>query len=48
MDEMLNEILPDDWCGDSETLTCPCGHLIEWDGECPDGCVSPLKKMGMI
>lgn len=38
----------EDWEGDTETLTCPCGYVIEHDGRCPDGCVSPLRVMGMI
>lgn len=27
---------------------CPCGNLVEDDGECPSGHVSPLRRMGMI
>lgn len=29
-------------------LICPCGHTIEQDGRCPDGCVSPLRAAGLI
>ncbi len=29
-------------------LICPHGHLIEQDGRCPEGCVSPLLTMGLI
>lgn len=33
---------------DEVTLTCPHGATIEWDGQCPQGCVSPLRVLGMI
>ena len=33
---------------DESTLSCPHGHTIEWDGSCPDGCVSPLLELGLI
>jgi hypothetical protein len=33
---------------DEATLICPHGHAIEWDGECPEGCVSPLDELGVI
>lgn len=46
--DQLNDVLPDEWSGDDVTLTCPHGHRIEHDGECPDGCVSPLREMGLI
>jgi len=45
---MLEEIIAtcDGWetdgYGDSSCLVCPHGHVIEQDGECPDGCISPL------
>lgn len=29
-------------------LICPCGHTIEQDGQCPDGCISPLRTNGLI
>lgn len=29
-------------------LICPCGYTIEQDGRCPDGCVSPLRQLGLI
>lgn len=54
IEEMLEELLPEDWEHDADmygmsfTLTCPHGHQIEQDGECPEGCVSPLREMGMI
>ena len=48
----LEDILPEDWTTDgygmSSNLVCPHGHVIEQDGNCPDGCISPLKQMGMI
>jgi hypothetical protein len=31
-----------------DTVICPCGNEIELDGRCPEGCVSPLRSMGMI
>ena len=33
---------------DEVTLGCPCGDTIEWDGRCPQGCVSPLRTLGLI
>jgi len=24
------------------TLICPCGHRVEDDGRCPNGCESPI------
>ncbi len=38
----------DGWEADEDLLVCPHGHLVEQDGECPEGCVSPLKVMGLI
>lgn len=29
-------------------LRCPHGHRIEMDGDCPEGCKSPLKQEGLI
>lgn len=50
MRELLEEILPAGWeaghYGDS--VICPCGNEIELDGECFNGCVSPLLDMGLI
>jgi hypothetical protein len=37
-----------DGYGYDSNLICPCGDTIELDGECPQGCVSPLIQMGMI
>lgn len=48
MDELIAEVLPDDWEVHDEILTCPHGHRIELDGNCPDGCVSPLREQGLI
>lgn len=54
MDEILRMIEEMGWDHDAGTygldfnLTCPCGHTIEQDGTCPDGCVSPLRTMGLI
>lgn len=47
-DDVLHALLPDDWDGDDDVLTCPCGYTIELDGACPEGCVSPLREMGLI
>ena len=48
-DDMLSAFLPRDWMTDGmEGLICPCGHDVEQDGMCPDGCVSPLLTMGLI
>jgi hypothetical protein len=43
-------ILPDGWqqSADGVVLICPHGHRIAQDGECPDGCVSPLREQGLI
>ena len=30
------------------SIDCPCGYTIELDGECPDGCVSAVRQLGMI
>lgn len=57
MDELaehLDEILPWGWHHNADTyglsfnLVCPHGHPIEQDGECPDGCVSPLVEAGIL
>lgn len=42
--------LPEGWEYDSsgDSLICPCGDEIELDGSCPDGCVSPLRALGLI
>lgn len=31
-----------------DMLICPCGSLVELDGSCPDGHVSPMRQAGMI
>jgi hypothetical protein len=51
--DMTAEILAaegyDDWeVEDDSVLRCPCGHLVEYDGACPSGHVSPLREVGMI
>jgi hypothetical protein len=48
MNELLEILGADDWEGDMDALTCPCGYTIELDGRCPDGCVSPLIAGGVI
>jgi hypothetical protein len=37
-----------DGFGMSANLICPCGIVIEQDGRCPNGHVSPLIEMGLI
>lgn len=47
--DMLEDLLPEGWYVESESvLICPHGHPIELDGKCPEGCVSPLRKLGII
>lgn len=53
MDDLtLESILPEGWetdgFGIDSCLICPCGYTIEQDGKCPEGCVSPLRTMGLI
>ena len=51
LQEILDSIAPGWEAQDSfddSALICPCGHVIEQDGKCPEGCVSPLRAMGMI
>lgn len=51
---LLTELLPEGWSLDDEAmgldacLVCPCGTVIEQDGTCPEGHVSPLRSMGLI
>lgn len=33
---------------DDAVIECPCGHNIEWDGKCPEGCRSPMLALGII
>jgi hypothetical protein len=52
--EMIADLLPEDWDTDGDVygldflLICPHGHTIEQDGRCPEGCVSPLRELGLI
>jgi len=49
MYDELQELMPEGWIVENECcLTCPHGYTIEYDGKCPEGCVSPLRTMGMI
>lgn len=48
MTQTINDRIPDDWTYLGDELECPCGHIIELDGECPNGHKSPLREMGMI
>lgn len=36
------------WSADNGMFRCPCGHRIEDDGQCPNGCISPMRQMGLI
>lgn len=40
--------LEDGWTYDADTLRCPCGYLVEDDGACPSGHVSPLRAAGLV
>lgn len=47
--EMLNQEGYEYWVVvDDSVIICPCGNQIEWDGMCPDGCISPLMELGLI
>lgn len=52
--EAVESVLPDGWSvhdpamGLDCLLTCPHGHVIEQDGTCPSGCVSPLIPAELI
>lgn len=52
IEEILDEYGYHGWSTDDfgidSNLICPCGYTIEQDGTCPDGCVSPLREMGLI
>jgi len=57
VDELMKHIesqFPDGWSwyepdmGMDSLLECPHGSVIEQDGRCPSGCVSPLRRMGLI
>jgi hypothetical protein len=49
----IKSFLPKGWeyetgYGSSGLLTCPHGYQIEQDGQCPEGCISPLVRFGFI
>ena len=45
----MEELLPEGWYVENDAvLVCPHGYMIEYDGECPEGCVSPIRVMGLI
>ncbi len=46
--DVLDLLEADGWTADDDLLICPHGHMIEQDGECPEGCVSPLLAYGLI
>lgn len=51
--ELVQSILPEGWSIEDESmgmdllLICPHDAVIEADGRCPEGCVSPLVKAGL-
>lgn len=45
---VLADIGADGWDYSGDVLTCPHGHMIEDDGRCPSGCVSPFVAAGII
>lgn len=47
---LLEALGIEEWeAGDyDDSLICPHGWEIETDGMCPDGCISPLRELGMI
>jgi hypothetical protein len=52
--EFIENVLPEDWSiydpemGSDCLLECPCGNVVEHDGVCPNGHVSPLREAGII
>ena len=44
----LDEYAPDWEVSPVGVLVCPHGHLVEDDGQCQEGCVSPMREMGII
>jgi hypothetical protein len=38
----------DGWTYSGDVLTCPCGHVVEDDGSCPHGHVSPFRAAGLV
>jgi hypothetical protein len=53
--ELLEAVLPEGWAiddvgyGVNAKLICPCDHVIEMDGECPNGHrAPPLQAAGQI
>lgn len=46
--EIIRDLAPDWEVENDAVLICPCGERVEYDGECPEGHVSPLRAAGMI
>lgn len=44
----IDALLPPGWELEDELLICPCGEVIELDGACPRGHVSPLRGIRLI
>lgn len=46
---LFPQYVDEGWTTDGiDMLICPCGNRVEDDGECPEGCVSPMLQEGMI
>jgi hypothetical protein len=51
--EAVRSVLPDGWAihdahlAPDFLLECPHGAVIEQDGRCPQGCVSPMIEAGL-
>jgi len=52
IEQILSENGYDDWQTDGfgidSCLICPCGNMIEQDGKCQCGNISPLRQLGLI
>jgi hypothetical protein len=52
--ETIRGLLPEGWdiedehMGEACLLVCPHDEVIEQDGTCPQGWVSPLREQGFI
>lgn len=47
MDELLADLLPGGWELDDELLVGPHDRVIDLDGACTEGCISPLRRNGL-
>ena len=46
--QIIKDSHPDWEVEDDSVLRCPCGYLVEYDGSCPEGHVSPFRELGLI